>query len=85
MRRLQAGKATARHLYPDINLLSFSSIGMVLVKGLIAAECSDFRGKAADLVLVWVGEVERKGDFTKGGGKRPEEHRGGETKQVSWK
>lgn len=53
--------------------------------GLEAVEFYDLRGKAADGVLVWIGEVERKEDFTKGGGEGPEEHKGGETKQVSWK
>lgn len=32
-----------------------------------------------------LGEVERKEGFTKGGGKGPEELKGGESKQVSWK
>lgn len=42
---------------------------MVFRKSLLAADVSDFKGKAADLVLVWVGEVERKERFTEGGGK----------------
>lgn len=58
---------------------------MALVKGLVAAELYHLKGKQLMRFGVWAGEVERKEGFTKGGGKGPEELKGGETKQVSWK
>lgn len=51
------------------------------MKGLGAAELYHLKGKQLMRFGVWAGEVERK----KGGGKGPEELKGGETKQVSWK
>lgn len=55
------------------------------MKGLVAAELYHLKGKQLMRFGVWAGEVERKEGFTKGGGKGPEELKGGETKQVSWK